>query len=331
MPSCRRVLAATAIGLGVSAAPLTAEAAPRGRYGPEPALPFEKGTILPEFGFGFGWSDDLFVLSPRLGARYFVIDGLSFGGYLEDDIFLYSDDFKAAFPGLTDQVTTNVFKIVPLAQYVFYRSRWFSPYVVAGLGPAFFNNGGGIWGQWVASPGFFIGTGSPVFIDLGVLFSGMFPTDRCNEAFEYNGSQIFEDPYCNFTWGPKLGIVVALGTKRAPERRSEPPPPNPMYEPVTEDESFGDPFESQSEPGFAEPEASEPAPAPESQPVAPSEPVEAAPAEPAPAEPAPPGQLSEPDEGMPDEASRDVLEPGAANEAPKSSPDIAPAETPESS
>jgi hypothetical protein len=244
--------------------------------------------MVPTFGFGLGLGRDATQLGFGLGFRYFAVAGLGFGLSLSDSITIFSDSLKSEFPGLTKRIPTNIFRITPSVQYVFYRSRWFSPYVHAGVGPSFFNNRRGVVGHWVAGPGAYIGIGGPVYLNVGVDFSSMFPGGKCNRAYRY------EDPdgdtqfvgYCGFSWGPNIGIVVSLGGRS--KRRAPPPstpPPNPMP----------DVFD---EPVPAEPAQPEPLPqedvAPETEPtdeVAPEGPTPQGPTPEAPPpteEPAPP-------------------------------------------
>lgn len=215
MPNVRRapIMAAAAI-LAWLAVPSSARAAEdeRGR-------PWARHTVVPNFGFGFGYSQDLVSLSFGLGASYFVAHGFSLGLHVDDEILIYSKSLKSDLPDLEHQVPTNVFSLTPVAQWVFLRRPRFSPYVFAGLGPVFFNNDNGVFGQWTAGPGAYIGVGGPVWIDVGVGFSGLFPTQQCNERFEFQPAAPGADPvpvfdYCSFRWGPRLGLVLALGGSR---------------------------------------------------------------------------------------------------------------------
>ncbi len=240
--------------------------------------PWGRGTLMPTFGFGLGLGRDATQIGFGLGVRYFAIGGLGLGLSLSDSITIFSESLKSEFPGLTKRIPTNIFRITPSVQYVFYRSRWFSPYVHAGVGPSFFNNARGVVGHWVAGPGAYIGIGGPVYLNVGVDFSSMFPAGKCNQAYRYQGAagDVQFSGYCGFRWGPNIGIVVAFGggSKR---RSKRPPPPNPMEE---------TPFEAapiEAAPIEAAPIEAAPV---EPVPVEPV-PVEAAPAEPVPVEPVP--------------------------------------------
>lgn len=207
----------------------------------ERGRPWAKGTVVPNFGFGFGYSQDLISLSFGVGASYFIAHGFSLGLHVDDEILIYSDALERDLPDLENQLPTNVFSLTPVAQWVFLRRPRFSPYVFAGLGPVFFNNDNGVFGHWTAGPGAYIGVGGPVWIDLGVAFSGLFPTQQCNESFEYQPSATGAEPipvldYCSFRWGPRLGLVLALGrSRRETAQRPRPadpflPPPEPAFE-----------------------------------------------------------------------------------------------------
>lgn len=267
----------------------------------DPRRPWGRGTMMPTFGFGVGLGRDATQLGFGLGFRYFAVGGLGLGLSLSDSITIFSESLKSEFPGLTKRIPTNTFRITPSVQYVFYRSRWFSPYVHAGVGPSFFNNGRGTVGHWVAGPGAYIGIGGPVYLNVGVDFSSMFPTGKCNRAYRYEGSagDVQFAGYCGFSWGPNLGIVVSFGggrsKRRAPPRQVA---PNPL------------------------PDAIEPEPVPPFEP----EPVETTPpVDPPPVDPGFPGPPPGEDPGgspdlksppTPPEAEPDAPPPGPAPDAP---------------
>lgn len=189
------------------------------------------------------FNQDVASLSFGLGGEYFVLNGLSLGLDVADTIFIYRSAFKAQYPGIEDELPTNAFELVPALRYVFFRSRWFSPYVRGGVGPMFFNHGVGTYGQWVANPGVFINLSGPLYLDLGVGFSGLFPTGRCKDAVTYRP----EDPsagsvpldLCSFGWGPQIGFAVAFGggsrrEPRAPRQREPAREPDPAINPLDE-------------------------------------------------------------------------------------------------
>lgn len=220
--------------------PAEAEAAPRDDR------PWGRGIMRPTFGLS-PWgllNQDVASLSFGLGFNYFIVNGLSLGLGLSDTIFIYRSAFKAQYPGIETQLPTNMLEVTPTLQYVFFRSRRFSPYVYGGVGPVFFNHGAGTHGQWVAGPGVYINVSGPLYVSLGVGFSGLFPGGRCNEALTYQpqdpmGEGLLLD-LCSFRWGPQVGVVLAFGSgrqrERRPPREREPEPPpatNPLDETVT--------------------------------------------------------------------------------------------------
>ena len=182
--------------------------------------PWRRGILMPSVGLGAGFTSNLTQVHLGLGASYFVANGLAFGLGVSDTIFIFSQDFRATYPGIEDQVATNMVRIMPTARWVFWRNRWFSPYVFGGAGPVFLNHGGGTVGEWNAGPGAYIGLGGPVFLDLGVGFSARFPREKCDEAFYYNGpsaaGQVIDA--CSFRWGPRIGLVLAFGGGRSSGR-----------------------------------------------------------------------------------------------------------------
>jgi hypothetical protein len=236
--------------------------------------PWGRRTTLVSPGFGLGLGSYATQLEFAFGARYFVLNGLAVGLTLSDSVLIFKDSIKASYPGINKLIPTNIFRIVPTMQYVFYRSRWFSPYVEAGVGPAFFNNKRGTYGYWVAGPGAYIGIGGPVFLNIGVDFFGSFPISGCNDAFSATvrgssgANQVSFEGMCSFGWRPKIGIVIALG--RSSKRRARSAPP-------------GNPLPETIEPLPREQPAPPP---PREEPVAPPvEPVPAEPIEPPPGEP----------------------------------------------
>ena len=259
---------------------LPADAAARGR-GPDDR-PWGRGVLLPSIGAGASFSSYLSTVSIGLGASYFVANGLAFGLSVTDTVFIYSRGLRAEYPGIADQVTTNMVRVMPSLQYVFWRGRRFAPYVFGGAGPVFLNHGGGTVGEWSAGPGAFIGLGGPVFLDLGVGFSARFPKDKCDAAFYYSGpdaeGQVLDA--CSFRWGPRIGLVLAFGGGGRRQRAEAPPPERPA------------------------PRAwEEPAP-PRDEPI------------PAVAEPLPPAEAAPPPEGADDAAPRRVSPHSPGSTAP---------------
>jgi hypothetical protein len=224
----------------VLAWPSEAEAAP------SDDRPWGRGVLRPSFGLS-PWgllNPDVASLSFGLGFNYYIINGLSVGLGVSDTIFIYRSAFRAQYPGIETQLPTNMVEITPTLQYVFFRSRWFSPYVYGGVGPVFFNHGAGTHGQWVAGPGVYINVAGPLYVSLGVGFSGLFPGGRCNDALTYQpqdplGQGLLLD-LCSFRWGIQPGLVLAFGgggrrqERRPPRQRQREPEPaiNPLDEVV---------------------------------------------------------------------------------------------------
>lgn len=283
-----RAMLASALALGTALAPAAAVHARDGAGLDN--RPWGRRTLLPSFGFGLGFSRDATSLGFGLGFRYFAIAGLGLGLSLSDSVLIFSESIKSNYPGINKQVPTNTFYLTPSAQYVFFRSRWFSPYVHAGVGPAFFNNRRGVIGHWVAGPGAYINVGGPVYLTVGVDFSGMFPVGKCNDAYLYRGSaaNVQLSGFCSFNWSPNLGLVVAFGGGK--RRRNPPPtsaPRNPLPDAIEQTpppSSAPTPIEPVSPQPQPEPTPPSPlAPQPEGPTPAPA----AAPAQPTPEGPAP--------------------------------------------
>jgi hypothetical protein len=212
--------------------PGDAEAAPR------EDKPWGRGVWMSKIGFSpWGlFNPDVASLSFGLGGEYFVVNGLSLGLDLSDTIYIYRSAFKAQYPGIETQLPTNAFELVPALRYVFFRSRWFSPYVRGGVGPVIFNHGAGAHGQWVAEPGVFINLSGPLYLDLGVGFSGLFPGGRCESAVTYRaeGSTMGSMPvdFCSFRWSPLVGFTYAFGGGGQARERRPPRDRQPEHEPA---------------------------------------------------------------------------------------------------
>jgi hypothetical protein len=291
----RRASLALAVTLAGTAFVGDARAADEGR-----GRPWGRRTSLVSPGFGLGLGNSATHLEFSLAGRYFVLDGLALGLTLSDEVSIYKEGFRSQYPGIEKQLPTNVFRLVPTLQYVFYRSRWFSPHVEVGLGPAFFNHGHGTFGHWVAGPGAYIGLGGPVYLDLGVDFFGTFPIDRCKRAYSASATtmgepvEVSQGGMCSFGWRPKIGLVIALG--RAPKRRPAKPPARPV--PATIEPATRKPFAPDATPPRVAPE-----PAGDATPPPPGEsPSEATPVGP---DASPPGDApvtppAPPPKGVPD-------------------------------
>jgi hypothetical protein len=203
------VLAMLSSALALGLAPRTAAAGED-----EQGRPFARGTIIPRLGFGFGYSPDLITLGWGLGAGYFVVDGLEVGATVSGTHLIWGRDLKREFPGIEDQLPNALIEITPGLRYVFYRSRWFSPYIFAGVGPTFVthNAPAPVMAHWSAGPGFFIGLGRRVFLDISVQFSGRFPGPQCTEAFTDTFTtadgpvELQAAGLCGVRWRPGIGV-----------------------------------------------------------------------------------------------------------------------------
>lgn len=181
--------------------------------------PFGQGTIVPRLGFGFGYGADLYSLRWGVGAGYFVVDGLELGGVVGGTHLLWRSEMKDTYPGIEKRLPNAFIEITPLLRYVFFRSPWFSPYAFAGVGPTMMTNNAPqpVIGHWTAGPGFYIGLGRHVFVDISVSFSSRFPGRACNDAF----TDVFETPdegpvelqvtgFCGLRWSPGIGIGASF-------------------------------------------------------------------------------------------------------------------------
>ncbi len=285
--------------------------------------PWAKGTIRPSVGLGFGYSPELVTLRFGVGASYFVANGFSLGLHLDDEVLIYSKQFKSDFPGIEDQLPTNAFRMTPIAQWVFFRRPRFSPYVFGGVGPVFFNHDNGVVGHWVAGPGAYISIAGPVYLDVGVAFSGMFPAGKCNNAFEYSAPsgnlvQAEVNGYCQFGWGPRLGIVISFG------KRSKKKQPEPQRRPAPQFREPPDPFEPEPKPAEPQPYGPEAEPTDVAAPVDPS--GDAPPAEAPPITDAPP---TDPDPPNPEGPAEPPPAPEADAPAEPAAPEADPPPEPE--
>jgi hypothetical protein len=264
------------------AALVVAIAGPRDAVAADRPLPWSRGTLAPGVALGVGPGSDITSLSFGVGLDYFVSRGFSLGLTFSDELLIYSSSTRGRLPSIEDQLPTNIFYIVPTARWVFFRRFRFSPYVFAGIGPAFFNNDNGIVGHWQAGPSAYIGLVGGLFLDLGVVFSGKFPASRCDRAFVYRPPEASAGPVqlseCAFSWAPKIGIAYAFGFGEQRERRKRregegegegESESESESEPESESESESEPESaSESEPeSESESEAEAPGPVPDAEPV----------------------------------------------------------------
>lgn len=282
----RRAILLTALCVAL---PLPAHAAPRD----DDDRPFRRGTILPSLGLGGTFSSRYGgTLSVGAGASYFVVGGLGIGLHLRNHTTFLSRDLKAELPPeVLAKIPTNEFSIMPGLMWVFYRGYRVAPYITGSVGPVFLNHKRGVLGQWSVGPGILIGTGSPLWIDLGFGVSMRITRDRCERAYE-----VFDTSYsCGVLFGFRGGILFGLGGRRHSASTRPSPPPNynpppasaypapaeppPVTEPVPEDspppsaappgESAPEDTTSQPPPADAEPDAVAPPPPPGEAPATP--------------------------------------------------------------
>ena len=256
-------------------------------FSPQPDdKPWTRGTLMPSFGLGGsfyrGGGGNLLVAA---GLNYFFVNNLALGLQLRNFSTFLPSYYKQDYPGIEKQIPTNEFSMIPGVTVMLYRSFRFTPYVHGGVGPVFLNHKRGVVGEWNAGPGFLIGIGRRMALDIGVNFSMRFPGDKCDAAYSYNGSggnAVFFGA-CGLRWGIRAGLVFGFGVGR--KRHQAPPPEDPYYTPP-------EPAPAPT-PGYAAPGTGyAPAPAPEpAAPVAPA-PI-AEPEGPAPAPAAPPTSPSE--------------------------------------
>ena len=256
-------------------------------FSPQPDdKPWTRGTLMPSFGLGGsfyrGGGGNLLVAA---GLNYFFVNNLALGLQLRNFSTFLPSYYKQDYPGIEKQIPTNEFSMIPGVTVMLYRSFRFTPYVHGGVGPVFLNHKRGVVGEWNAGPGFLIGIGRRMALDIGINFSMRFPGDKCDAAYSYNGSggnAVFFGA-CGLRWGIRAGLVFGFGVGR--KRHQAPPPEDPYYTPP-------EPAPAPT-PGYAAPGTGyAPAPAPEpAAPVAPA-PI-AEPEGPAPAPAAPPTSPSE--------------------------------------
>lgn len=250
--------------------------------------PFARGVLLPSValggGFTQGYGGRLLV---GAGASYFVANGFAVGLHVRNATTFYSQAIKEL--PFYSQIPTNQLSVTPSVMWVLFRSPRISPYLVGGVGPVFLNRGRGTLGEWHAGPGLLIGTGGPLFIDIGFTIGSRFTRDRCEDAFTFvdPSTQLNDNSFaqyaCSFTWGFRGGIVFGFGGTR--QRRAQQAPPASTTPP-------------QPQPSYPAP-VSAPAPAPEPDPSASPQPSPVQPidAEPVPASPPATSPSTSPSEG----------------------------------
>jgi uncharacterized protein YyaL (SSP411 family) len=205
-------------------------------FSPQPDdKPWTRGTLMPSFGLGGsfyrGGGGNLLVAA---GLNYFVVNNLALGLNLRNFSTFLPSYYKMDYPGIEKQIPTNEFSMIPGVTVMLYRSYRFTPYIYAGVGPVFLNHKRGVVGEWNSGPGFLIGIGRRMALDIGVNFSMRFPGDKCDAAYSYNGSggnAVFFGA-CGLRWGIRAGLVFGFGVGR--QKRPAPPPEDPYYTPEPE-------------------------------------------------------------------------------------------------
>ncbi len=178
--------------------------------------PWARGTLVPGLSFAASFAPPyLTTIGFGVFGGYYVANGLELGLSIHNMFIVWGPQHRADFPGIEKQLPTYIFRATPMVRFVFWRSRWFSPYMRAGLGPVVANHGGHVLGEWIAGPGAYIGLGPRVFLDLGVMFSMMFPASKCRDAFTFTvqgrpPANVEVRGPCEFTWSPMLGLVFAF-------------------------------------------------------------------------------------------------------------------------
>jgi hypothetical protein len=208
----------------------------------EEPLPWSRGTLAPRAEIGVGPGSDVTSLRFGVGLDWFAGRGFSLGVTVHDELLVYSSSIRGRLPDIEDQLPTNIIYVVPTARWVFFRRFRFSPYVFAGIGPAFLNNDHGIIGHWQAGPSAYIGLVGGLFLDVGVVFSGGFPGRQCNASFLYrppeSTSGAVQLSECEFSWSPKIGLAYAFGFAEKKKQRRPPERPAtdvPVDEPAPAD------------------------------------------------------------------------------------------------
>lgn len=256
------------------------------RGGDDDDRPFRRGMILPSVALGGSFTRNYGgSLLVGAGASYFVVGGLAVGLHLRNVSTFYSQDYKQTYAPWFSQIPTNEFSLTPSLLWVIYRGQRVAPYVSLGAGPVFLNKKRGVLGQWSVGPGVMIGTGGPLWIDLGLGFGMRFTGDRCERAYTFTApgaGTLYADRACSFTWGFRGGLVFGIGGRRQPRIKNSRPSPPPGYQsPPASSYPEPEPYTAPA-PAQPVPEASPP-PSPPPPVEPPSEGPPPAPLEPAPA------------------------------------------------
>jgi hypothetical protein len=190
---------------------LAASAPTIARAGEVEVVPWGKRRASLGVGAGASISSSLTVVASGIRGGYFVADGLELGAEIDLGVLLWSAADFTAHPGLARTAPNLALRVTPTVRYVFLRQPGFSPYLLAGAGPTWWNHIGGaaaVAGHWTASPGALIYLGGRIYLDLAIRFSGSFPGRSCHRAFTVAGAEVAG--YCGFQFGPRLGFALAF-------------------------------------------------------------------------------------------------------------------------
>ncbi len=143
------------------------------------------------------------ALNVGANATYFFIPWVGAGADVGNTFFF----------GAEDDEVSNIFTFTPTLTLLPFPRAKFSPYVRGGVGPVVYNKGVGTLGRWVGGVGF-VSRFSRAFLNLGVDISGQFPDERYTDLIGgEDNCRISTDP-CSLNITPRLGIGIALGSRR---------------------------------------------------------------------------------------------------------------------
>ena len=142
-----------------------------------------------------------------------VLDGLELGGEVNNTFLLWNTSTTAQLRQAANELPTHVLRVTPTVRYAPLRRQGLALYFLLGLGPSIFTRGGQVSAHWLGATGLLIRLGGRVHLNLAFRFTQPFPVSRCEEAFIEHEAPIPGGAllgYCEFRFGPHLGIVVAL-------------------------------------------------------------------------------------------------------------------------
>lgn len=146
-------------------------------------------------------------------AGYYVLDGPELGGEVNNTFLLWNTSTTAQLRQAANELPTHVLRVTPTVRYAPLRRQGLALYFLLGLGPSIFTRGGQVSAHWLGATGLLIRLGGRVHLNLAFRFTQPFPVSRCEEAFIEHEAPIPGGAllgYCEFRFGPHLGIVVAL-------------------------------------------------------------------------------------------------------------------------